>query len=138
MTFPTVHYSRIDKRTWTFKNFSPKELACSCCGEVYLDIPAITMLQHAREIAGFPFKLNSAHRCALHNARVGGAPLSQHKRLAFDVSTRGKDAQAIFRALIQAGFTTFGLYNTFIHTDPRPNRRWYGSKEAKQKWTGQQ
>jgi zinc D-Ala-D-Ala carboxypeptidase len=38
-----------------------------------------------------PLVINSGHRCALHNARVGGAPLSLHKRLAFDVALSGHD-----------------------------------------------
>lgn len=138
MTFPVIHHTRIDKKKWIAKNFTPGELACRCCGMICLDIPAIFRLQRARDIAGFPFIINCAYRCDIHNARVGGAPRSRHKIMAFDISTRGKDAGAIYKALQAAGFTTFGLYNTFIHTDPRPNRRWYGSKEARQKWIGQQ
>ena len=33
--------------------------------------------------------------------------------------------EELMRALFEGGFTTFGMYNTFVHTDIRPWRRWY-------------
>jgi len=135
----TLHYSEIDRSQWDrfFPNFSPKEFACPCCGELVFDIEllqSVSMLQAARTYLGLPIKVNSAHRCAIHNARVGGAAKSMHKRIAFDLSTRGIDRLKLLKALKRAGFTTFGLYNTFIHTDIRPGRRWYGSDSARKLW----
>jgi len=134
--WPLIHYSKVGLENWPFKNFTPKELACKCCGMVYLDMKSISMLQAARDYLGEPMRVNCCHRCETHNAEVGGAPLSEHKKLALDVSTRGKDRLKVLKALKYAGFSTFGLYNTFIHTDPRKGRRWYGSKEARKLWTG--
>jgi len=105
-------------------NFTAKELACPHCGELYIDRASIDLIQRARTSFG-PLRINSAHRCIIHNVHVGGAPMSQHKKIAFDVSVRGLDRFAVLRALQGAGFTTFGLYQTFIHTDIRPGRRWY-------------
>lgn len=111
---------------WRWPNFTPAEIACPCCGEVYLDADSMDALQEARAAAGRLFILNSAHRCAIHNARVGGAPLSQHKWIAFDISLAGHDRIRLFEILREAGFGSFGFYRTFIHADMRPGRRWYG------------
>lgn len=132
------HYRYIDPAAWPWANFSPDEpnLACPCCGEFWLDHDAMNQLQAARDIFGRPLRVNSGHRCWLHNARVGGAPKSQHKQIAFDVSTRGYDRRQVLEALRQAGFATFGYYVTFIHADTRQGRRWYGSERARQLWNG--
>ena len=119
---------------WRWPNFSPKELSCPCCGEYYHCPLTLDRLQKAREIFGDALSVNSAHRCRRHNRRVGGALNSCHLRIAIDLSLRGRDRHMVHSALVNAGFTTFGFYNTFIHTDIRPYRRWYG-KGAKQIWT---
>lgn len=133
-----IHYSEIDSGIWQWDKFTPKELSCPCCGEFYLtskSLEAIDRLHFARIKNGNPFLINSAHRCIIHNARVGGAPLSEHKKLAFDVSTRNHGRIQLKADLASTGFSTFGLYQTFIHTDPRPGRLWYG-KGAKKIWNG--
>lgn len=128
------HYSLVPSETWRWPNFSPLEIACPCCGEVFLDVDAMDKLQRTREIMGKPLRINSAHRCPIHNARVGGAPLSQHKKIAFDISTHGHDRQKLYKACVDAGFTTFGFYTTFLHVDTRLGRRWYSSERAKELW----
>lgn len=133
-----VHYEDIPKEIWYWKNFSPDEpnLFCPCCGEFYLDFESMDMIQHARELCGRPFRINSGHRCKIHNARVGGAPLSEHKKIAFDISIEGHDLGKLLSSLKEAGFTTFGFYSTFIHTDKRPGRTWStaGGRETWQQW----
>jgi len=126
------HWSEV--KAWEWKNFLPAEVACPCCGELYLDRISMDRIQKARDLVGRPLIINSAHRCPIHNARVGGAPLSQHKLIAFDVSLIGYDRKYLFSVLKQAGFTSFGLYRTFIHADVRPGRLWYG-KGAKELWS---
>ncbi len=126
------HFSQLTE--WRWPNFSARELACPCCGEFYLDAAAMDRLQGARDAARRPFHINSAHRCPIHNARVGGAPLSAHKLIAFDISILNHERAALFDTLKQAGFGSFGFYQTFIHADTRPGRRWYG-KGARRKWT---
>ena len=122
---------------WPWKNFTKVEMACPCCGEMYIVPQVMDMLQTTRHILGFPVYVNSAHRCRLHNIRVGGVPFSQHRLIAIDISKRSGNPQLIYKALCKAGFTTFGFYNTFIHTDPRPGRSWATSKEARRLWTGE-
>lgn len=132
------HYKDIPPEIWRWKNFRPGEpnLFCPCCGEFFLDMDSMDMLQAARELCEKPFKINSGHRCIIHNARVGGAPLSQHKEMAFDIDLYGHDIGHLLSSLKKAGFSTFGYYSTFIHTDKRPGRTWAtkGGKERWQQW----
>ena len=131
------HFSEVDLSKWRWPNFSFRTdpmLYCPCCGEFYYDENAMDILQRGREILGKPVKINSGHRCIFHNAMVRGAPLSQHKKIAFDVSTRGHDRAEVYTAMRQAGFTTFGFYQTFIHCDTRPGRHWFGGQKSRQLW----
>lgn len=91
-------------------------------------------LQAVRDMIGAPIRLNSGHRCAIHNAHVGGAPLSQHKLLAFDISLQGHDPPALRAACGRAGFKGFGFYATFLHVDMGPRRQWYGNQHASEVW----
>lgn len=118
-----------------WENFSAKELSCPCCEEYYHDETVLNALQEVRDIIGKPIRINSAHRCEIHNALVGGAPMSQHKLIAVDISLHGHDRHKVLDACVQAGFNSFGFYNTFLHVDMRKGRRWYG-KGAKSSWNG--
>ena len=121
------HHTDFDSFTnWEWVNFSARELSCKHCGEYWHDPDSLDKLQTARNIVGKPFKINSAHRCEFHNKVVHGAKNSEHLRIAFDISLDGHDKEELLTALFEAGFTTFGMYNSFIHTDHRPWRRWYG------------
>lgn len=132
------HYSDVPEDIWKWKNFPPDEfrLSCPCCGEFYLDKRYMDSLQAVRDILGKPVRLNSGHRCPIHNAMVGGAPLSEHKRIAFDISIIGHDRSELFQACKEAGFRSFGGYQTFLHTDMRPGRRWFGDAKARELWIG--
>lgn len=122
-----------DSARWP--HFRVREIACPCCGEVCLWTEALDALERLRHLTGAAIVLNSAHRCALHNARVGGAPLSQHKKLAFDVSLGGHDPVRLFRAARTAGFTGFGFGQTFLHLDNRLRpAHWTYGQRSKQKW----
>ncbi len=90
-------------------------------------------LERLRKARGTAVVLNSAHRCALHNARVGGAPLSQHKKIAADVRLQGHDPHALFKDALASGFSSFGFYITFLHMDLRPGRRW-SAKGSERTW----
>lgn len=91
-------------------------------------------LQRARDIVQRPFVILSAHRCALHNARIGGAPCSQHLRLAADISLAGHDRHALRSACRRAGFLGFGLYENFIHVDLGRPRFWFGKEKDRALW----
>ena len=108
-------------------SFLWSELACKCgCRNIYIQDEAIDKLQKARDIIHTPLIINSAARCPLHNAKVGGAPKSQHRATkhrpstAFDISLRGVDKEELIEAARLAGFKGFGInYNTFLHVDNR-------------------
>jgi|WetSurMetagenome_2_1015567.scaffolds.fasta_scaffold216969_2 zinc D-Ala-D-Ala carboxypeptidase len=123
-----------DARRWP--DFSPRQIACPCCGEVYLWPAALDALESLRARQGAPLDITSGHRCALHNARVGGAPLSQHKRLAFDIALQGHDLARLLAAARLSGFTGFGFGQTFLHLDTRLHpAHWFYGTRSKEKWT---
>ena len=91
-------------------------------------------LQSARGDVANPFHILSGHRCSLHNARIGGVPLSQHLTLAVDIALPGHDPVRLLNALKRAEFRGFGFYQTFLHVDLGPSRHWFGGKKAKSLW----
>ena len=123
------HYSDF-KGEWKWKNFTAKELSCNCCGEYYHDPYSLELIQRFRELLGRSITPNSAHRCKAHNDRVGGRANSMHLKIAFDLPLHGHDKKDFVWALYESGFTTFGLYASFIHTDIRSYKMWYGCKES--------
>lgn len=130
------HWSEIEPALWPWKNFTRREVACPHCGELYYDWVSMSMLQRARDTLGRSMRINSGHRCIIHNAHVGGAPRSAHKlMIAFDISIRGQDPRAVLDACREAGFGSYGFYYTFLHTDRRPGRRWFGSDAGRKLWT---
>lgn len=116
-----------------FNNGSRDEFACNCgtgCGFGVGDMKeeALLMIDIAREYAGVPFKLNRAISCPQHNADVGGSETSSHLLgYAFDIDCNDSVTRyKIITALLKAGFTRLGVYNskkgTFIHTDCDPHK----------------
>ena len=119
---------------WNWPDFSPTEMACRHCGERYVWAEFMDKLQVARTAVGRSFNIHSAHRCSLHNAQVGGAPLSQHLKMAADIGLAGHDRRALYIACRQAGFRGFGFYQTFLHIDLGPKRHWYSNHKAEKLW----
>lgn len=134
----TMHWTVAEQRLdgWSqgiWPNFSPYELACKHCGQYYHWPEFLDRLQWVRTQINAPLIINSAHRCPRHNAHIGGAPLSQHKKLAVDISVVGHDRLTALSACQDAGFLGFGLYKTFLHIDLGPRRSWFGTG-AKPLW----
>lgn len=127
------HHSLVPWDRGRWPNFSPGErnLHCPCCGEFYLDPVSFDALQRVRRAVGRPIKVNSGHRCLFHNARVGGKPLSMHKRVAFDVRLEGHRLRDLLEAARKAGFRGFGYYATFLHVDMGRPRYWITKGGAK-------
>lgn len=115
---------------WRWAHFSVAELACRCAGrycagEYWHDPDFLDGLEALRTKVRAPLIINSGHRCAGWNARVGGAPLSQHKQIAADIRLAGHDRFAVLAAAERAGFTGFGLGRAFLHIDRRARpARW--------------
>lgn len=122
-----------DSARWP--HFSVHELSCPCCGEMVAWPEALDALERLRGAMEAPLKINSGHRCALHNARVGGAPLSLHKKLAFDVALESHTPMQLFRNAVQSGFRGFGFGQTFLHLDTRARpAHWFYGNWSKTKW----
>ncbi|WP_233353639.1 D-Ala-D-Ala carboxypeptidase family metallohydrolase [Hellea balneolensis] len=119
---------------WPWPSFSQQEMSCRHCGELYVWPDFMDRLQGARNAVGRPFIILSAHRCSLHNARVGGAPLSQHLKLAADIAVYGHDKATLLQSCRYAGFAGFGFYSSFLHVDLGRPRYWFGGQKAKDLW----
>lgn len=119
-----AHWSQV--KDWPYTHFTPKELASRGDGSLLVDHDAISRLEAMREIIGRPMVINSAYRDPLHNARVGGSPMSMHKQgRAFDISLRGHIKRELIDAAKAVGFTGLGVrYKTFIHVDTGRVRTW--------------
>lgn len=129
-----INPSVISSVPWKWPDFTRAEMSCRHCGEYFTWPDFMDRLQTARTQVGRSFHILSAHRCSLHNARIGGAPLSQHLRLAADISLRGHDRRGLYTACRHAGFTGFGFYSTFLHIDLGRPRHWFGGQKAKDLW----
>lgn len=105
--------------------FKDSEFLCKCgkCGRgiEWMRAETLSKLYKARDLAGIPFTINSAYRCEVHNAAVGGKQQSAHLRgRAIDIDyTTPEQGFTILKALIDAGFTHIGINydKTFIHAD---------------------
>ncbi len=105
-----------------YKYFPKYELKCrgaSCCGgsapmqKVFME--RMIML---RELVGI-LQVNSAYRCEIHNAFVGGAPKSYHKEgLAIDVWSKSQTLGNIALTARKLGLHTI-MYKDFVHIDGR-------------------
>ena len=129
---------QIASRQWDvdrWPNFKPIELSCKHCGEYYHDPKVLDALQAVRRNVDRPLIINSAHRCALHNVRSGGAPFSQHLKIAVDIDLRGHDKKKLVGAAKKAGFTGFGYAASFLHLDMGRARSWFYGPISRKVWS---
>lgn len=128
-------YRAVERRRWPWPHFAPAEIACRCgCRELYLHRPTMDFLERLRAALGGPVRLNSAHRCARHNASIGGAPLSCHLKVAADVALGRRAPLVVLEAAERAGVRGVGYYGTFLHCDLGRARRWFGGAGARALW----
>ena len=112
------HWTQVPANVWMWKHFTPQEIASKGDGSVLIVPQALDLLEELRLAMGAPLVILSAYRDPLHNARVGGAPLSQHKfGKAFDIRLAGHDRDTLINTARACGFTGFGSYKTFVHVD---------------------
>ncbi len=132
------HWREMDLRNWPWEHFKPWELASRGDGSVCTIRSAGDMLERLRELIGKPLFITSAYRDPIHNARVGGAPLSRHKAGdAFDIALSGLNRCELAEAAAEVGFTGMGKYQTFLHIDTRPGHAlWFGGQRSKEQWIG--
>ena len=119
-------------------NFTREELTCHCgCGQALMDEGFMDMVQALRTSLGFPFRINSAYRCAKHDEQVGGSSApgaGPHTRgRALDIAVSGERAFELVRGALARGFTGVGIMargphgGRYVHLDnlraeeaPRP------------------
>ena len=121
------------------KDFSRSEFACKCrCGFDQIDPRVVDMCQVIRDKLESPVRINSACRCAKHNAQVGGVKGSYHtKGLAADLSCEvgSQRLQAVIKALFEAGklprlaYCKRYIAKNFVHIDCGHARRNRFAKE---------
>ncbi len=106
------------------EHFNSSEFACPCCGKDDIKQVFVAMLEEARVKANRAFNINSGVRCVKHNAEVGGVDSSAHVRgFAADIKINNNgDRLMIHKALMDVGFTRFGIAKTFIHVDCDPDK----------------
>jgi len=79
-------------------------------------------------VTGRTFNINSGHRSATHNARVGGAKKSQHiegNAIDIDVSQMSEEERAqLINTASALGFTGIGVYKNSLHLDMGARRSW--------------
>ena len=133
-----AHFSELAAADWPFRFFAPVELASRGDGSLRLVLPAGAALDELRRRLRRPLRVLSAYRDPLHNARVGGAPRSRHKRGdAFDLALAGLNRHELAAAAAELGFTGFGRYADFLHLDARPRpASWYGGARSRDRWNG--
>lgn len=121
-------------------NFKVREFACKCgkCSTIKVDEKLVNFLQKIRDHFGQPVTINSAHRCADHNKKVGGASKSKHvDGMAADISVKGIKPAEVAKYAETIGVLGIGLYETdkdghFVHIDTRTSKGfWYGQAQAK-------
>ena len=111
-------------------HFKESEFACKCgCGLSSPDPKLVDVLEHIRSLSmGKNLRIVSGRRCPARNAKVGGAPKSQHlKGTAADIQIPGLSPArvAALADIALRGSGGIGTYNTFTHVDVRKARsRW--------------
>lgn len=127
-----------DAKRWP--NFARVEVACTCCGELELDdfaCRSLDALQRMRNTLGKPVKVESGHRCASHNATIGGAVHSMHLSIAFDIALQHHDRAKLLSAARAAGFTAFGFMKNGLHADMRAHPAvWDYGPASRRAWQG--
>ena len=125
MTALYASWREVAPADWVWPHFSPREIACRGDGSL-LVVPAfLNLLEKLRDKLGRPLTVNCAYRSALHNARVGGAPMSEHKfGRAADIACAKDQRTDLLLAARAVGFTGFGFYASFLHLDIGLTRTW--------------
>lgn len=115
------------------RSFKRREFACKdgCglgLGDGEINSELIEVIQDVRDHFGEPIVISSGLRCQKHNARVGGAPKSQHLLGTAADLRIAKVAPAKVYEYLNAKYPDkygVGRYDTFTHIDVRPTKaRW--------------
>lgn len=113
------------------KYFKRREFACKCgCGTSTVDAELLKVITEVREHFEAPTSITSGHRCAKHNANVGGAKNSVHMTgKAADIKVSGIHPSVVADYLEKKYPSQYGIgrYASFTHIDVRDGKsRWRG------------
>jgi uncharacterized protein YcbK (DUF882 family) len=111
------------------EHFSRAEFACRCnCGLDTVDVKLLEALELLHAKSRQSVYINDACRCVVHNAKVGGAPTSQHligKAADMRSAALTPDQVADFFEQQFPNSHGIGRYDTFTHIDVRAKKaRW--------------
>jgi len=103
------------------KNFSSKELQCSCCGSDGVQQWALDKLQLIRDEVNRPLTITSAYRCKEHPVERSKAKAGTHNQgIAFDILvSNGSERHQLITLGLLHGATGVGVDKNFIHLDWR-------------------
>ena len=110
-------------------HFDSEEFRCHDGSLGTIDQRLPELLERIRTKAGNkPIQINSAWRSRTYNAKVGGAPDSQHcLGKAADIVIKGLTPKQVAKIAEECGATGIGTYKTFTHVDVRSKpARWNG------------
>ena len=110
-----------------YKYFKPYEFECAVprCRIDDRDKDFLRALDSARELAGIPFRINSAYRSKDYELAKGRTGTSSHtKGLAVDIAcSDSRKRYLIVNSLIAVGFMRIGINKTYIHVDADSDKR---------------
>lgn len=114
-------------------NFQIKEFACrDGSDEILIDGELVRRLQDLRDKFGVT-TINSAYRTPAWNAKVGGAPASQHVQgRASDTVCKGTSPLEVAMTAEAWGMGGIGLYSSFTHIDTRSGKARWDNRSGKE------
>ena len=106
------------------KYFKLREFVCNCCGKSKIKRTFVKVLDAARAYSkdedgsDIPFIITSGFRCENHPESKKNPHSSHIKGLAADILVKNSRERAvILAALMNAGFSRFGIGHNFLHVD---------------------
>lgn len=110
--------------------FTLAEFKCTClrpdCDAPVMVPEFLAKVDALRQLWGKPLKVNSGSRCKAHNRDVGGEKGSYHTLgMAADLRTSNRlESHELAKTAEAVGFGGIGIYETWVHVDVGPKRRW--------------
>jgi len=101
------------------KFFKDDEFTRVGCTRSDINDESLQRLDRAREIAGVPFRINSAYRSPEWEKSKGRSGSGAHTLgRAFDIAcTTSRERYSIVFGALAAGFPRIGIAKTFVHLD---------------------
>lgn len=116
-------------------NFTTSEFDCKCgryCHTTQIDEKLVEYLQQIRTHFNQPIFITSGYRCPTHNANVGGASNSYHRKgQACDFYVNGVSPAEVCKYAESIGIKGIGIYDNFTHIDTRDYKSfWKGHSQT--------